>query len=329
MYKILGSDQREYGPANADQISAWIREGRANGQTLVKAEDSADWKPLSSFPEFALVLGAQATPPKAPPPPLVETRGAEIYIARASSLEIGRCFERSWSLMTRHAGLTIGASALILVLSFAVGFIPIVGFIASTVFTLVFWGGLDWLFLKLFRGERADISDAFSGFQIGFVQLMLAGIVTTVLITLAVLICLVPGILLTVLGLGISPMLVMNKQVGLADFMVGGIGTMILICLGLILCILPMIYLSVAWLGFGPLLIMDKKMEFWPALELSRVVVTKNWWRLFGLFFLTAVLFLAGLMLCLVGVFFSLPLAVGAVVNAYEDIFGASESRAP
>jgi len=67
MYKILGADQREYGPVTADQLRQWITEGRANSQTMVQGPDSTEWKPLSSFVEFAGVMpAAAATAPGAP-----------------------------------------------------------------------------------------------------------------------------------------------------------------------------------------------------------------------------------------------------------------------
>jgi hypothetical protein len=73
MYKIIGADQKEYGPVTIDQIRQWITEGRANGQTLVQAEGSAEWKPLASFPELSALLPAAPSPafgaPVAPVPP--------------------------------------------------------------------------------------------------------------------------------------------------------------------------------------------------------------------------------------------------------------------
>ena len=59
MYRIVGADQKEYGPVTAEQIIEWLKEGRSNGQTLARFEDGA-WKPISTFPEFA---------PFIPPPP--------------------------------------------------------------------------------------------------------------------------------------------------------------------------------------------------------------------------------------------------------------------
>jgi prepilin-type processing-associated H-X9-DG protein len=66
MYKLLGADKKEYGPISADQIQAWIAQGRANARTQVQAVGSTEWKPLADFPEFAAALqnppGATVSP---------------------------------------------------------------------------------------------------------------------------------------------------------------------------------------------------------------------------------------------------------------------------
>ena len=49
---------------------------------------------------------------------------------------------------------------------------------------------------------------------------------------------------------------------------------------GFLLCILPGIYLAVAYVFVLPLII-DKKLDFWPAMEVSRQVVHKHWWAMF------------------------------------------------
>jgi hypothetical protein len=72
-YKIIGADQKEYGPVTEEQIRQWISEGRANAQTIARFEEGP-WKPLSTFPEFAPAFGAvtpsQGPPPLTPPPAL-------------------------------------------------------------------------------------------------------------------------------------------------------------------------------------------------------------------------------------------------------------------
>jgi TM2 domain-containing membrane protein YozV len=65
MYKILGTDGRQYGAIAADQIRRWIAENRANANTLAQSEGSVEWKPLVSFPEFSSAFNL-APPPMSP-----------------------------------------------------------------------------------------------------------------------------------------------------------------------------------------------------------------------------------------------------------------------
>ena len=69
MYKIIGTDGRQYGPVNAEQIRRWLAENRVHAQTLVQTEGAQDWKPLGSLPEFTAGLNAV-------PPPIIPAPGA-------------------------------------------------------------------------------------------------------------------------------------------------------------------------------------------------------------------------------------------------------------
>ncbi len=94
----------------------------------------------------------------------------------------------------------------------------------------------------------------------------------------------------------------------------------LLITVGFIFCILPGIYLAVSWVFTIPLVI-DKRMGFWDAMELSRKVVTKHWWKVFGLVIVLGLLGIAGLLVCIVGVFVACAIGQIAILYAYEDIF--------
>jgi hypothetical protein len=96
----------------------------------------------------------------------------------------------------------------------------------------------------------------------------------------------------------------------------------LLTIVGCLLCILPGIYLGVSWMFAVPL-VMDKKVEFWPAMELSRKVVSKHWWLMFGFLVVCGLVALAGVIACCVGVFVSAAVIQAAMMYAYEDIFGA------
>jgi hypothetical protein len=107
-----------------------------------------------------------------------------------------------------------------------------------------------------------------------------------------------------------------------------GLVSALLTAVGLLLCILPGIYLLVAWL-FAFALVIDRKLEFWPAMELSRRVVNRHWWSLFGLCLVNLIVVLAGLACCGVGVYIALPVTFGALAYAYEDLFGRPPVPAP
>ena len=99
----------------------------------------------------------------------------------------------------------------------------------------------------------------------------------------------------------------------------------VLLTLGFICLVLPFIYLVVAWIFTLPLVI-DKRLEFWPAMRLSRKTVSKHWWKFLG-FGIVLVLFnLAGVLLLCVGVFLTFPISLAALMYAYEDIFATARN---
>jgi serine/threonine protein kinase len=106
-----------------------------------------------------------------------------------------------------------------------------------------------------------------------------------------------------------------------------GFVTTTLTTLGYFLFILPGIYLTIAW-TFTLALVIDKQLHFWTAMELSRKAVTKHWWKFFGFALVLTLFKLAGLVAFLVGFFVTLPVAVAALMYAYEDLFGVPDSAA-
>jgi len=70
MYKVLGADQKEYGPVTVEQVRLWIAQQRLNGQSLARLEGTEGWKPLAQFPEFATALTAPLPGPGPISPPI-------------------------------------------------------------------------------------------------------------------------------------------------------------------------------------------------------------------------------------------------------------------
>lgn len=101
--------------------------------------------------------------------------------------------------------------------------------------------------------------------------------------------------------------------------LVAGFLVSILVTVGFFCLILPGIYLVVSYV-FTQILIVDRNLGFWEAMEASRKVVTKQWWRILGLILLSIPFMLVGIAAFVIGVFVALPLITGAVVYAYEDL---------
>jgi hypothetical protein len=72
MYKLVGVDNREYGPVTQEAVLEWIAQGRANGSTIARFEEGA-WKPLQTFPEFRAALGVSSAPTQGAPASIVTT----------------------------------------------------------------------------------------------------------------------------------------------------------------------------------------------------------------------------------------------------------------
>lgn len=95
----------------------------------------------------------------------------------------------------------------------------------------------------------------------------------------------------------------------------------ILIILGFILLIIPGVFLMVCYL-FPSMLIIDRRLDFWPAMELSRRTVQTQWFGFFIFVLLLILVNLGGALLLGVGLLVSLPVSACAMAAAYADIFG-------
>jgi hypothetical protein len=204
MYKIIGGDRREYGPATAEELRQWIAEGRLSGQSLIQAEGTVEWKPLSAFPEFAEALAAQ--PHYGSAPALDAQAWSVEVLARRPEVRPGRCLAQSWGLVRDNLGLLLGATSLVwLIETLCQSFLP-----ASMVYLVlhgVFYGGLSMVFLNRLRGRPASMGDTFAGFRHGFAQLLLAGFISSLLAWLASCCCMIlPGIYLFVAWLFSVPL---------------------------------------------------------------------------------------------------------------------------
>jgi hypothetical protein len=111
MYKIIGADQKEYGPVSAEQLRQWLAEGRVNVQTQVLPEGATEWTTLGSLPEFA---GVSAGPvpaimvvPTPGPGAAEQVKGPAIGLIVVAVLNVVTALA---SLIYRLAGASIMAN---------------------------------------------------------------------------------------------------------------------------------------------------------------------------------------------------------------------------
>jgi len=68
IYKVVGDDGKEYGPASPGQIRQWISEGRVVRETPIFMDGANDWNFVGLLPEFAGFFSATMPPPAIAPP---------------------------------------------------------------------------------------------------------------------------------------------------------------------------------------------------------------------------------------------------------------------
>jgi hypothetical protein len=312
MFTILGADGKEYGPVTTAKIHEWINGGRANLSTKAKRVDEGVWKTLGEFAEFsappAAAPAADAAPaaaapsaaPAQPSGPVDPKAYAAELIARAAPLDIFGCLSRSFDLWKANLLPLVGVTFVVFLATAVLGMVPILGAIVNIVLSGVFYGGLYYYYLGKMRGEPREFGDAFAGFSKAFGPLALASLLTVALSMAAACVLIAPWVV------GIA----LTAQQGQPNP---------LFILGIFVCALPIIYLSVSW-TFTFALVIDQGLGPWTALEVSRRVVTKQWFRVFFTMLLGGILAMLGLIGLIIGVVFTIPLAIGALLYAYEDL---------
>ena len=329
MYKILGGDQKQYGPVSTDEVRAWIAEGRLNAQSLAWAEGDANWKPLSAFPEFADALRAKATPqyPQSALSPAMAGAYEAQFLALPPQLRIVQCLERSWALLKANAGLLFGAS-LIYGLIGLIQLIPGIGLI-YWIFKGVFEGGLYLIFIRRIRGQPAAVGDVFAGFNIAFLQLLLAGVVSGVLGVLGICCCVLPGIYLAFAWIFGVPLVIDKKlefwtALELSRKVVTRVWfeTFALT----LLAFLPSIIGATLLYTVG-----GASSSFTTSSEIRDILSSSHpdMGQLFKLMWTAVESNLLINFIARIIVILNLPFAVGALMYAYEDLFGTGRAPSP
>jgi len=309
MFIIIGGDGKEYGPVSAEQVRTWLASGRANLQTKAKYAGTEEWHTLGDYTEF---VGSADVPPAATYVAPAEVKDAKAFaddlIARATPLDVFGCLERAIKLWTSNFFPLVGVTLLVLLVIMVTSIIPFIGILSRLLLTGVFYGGLYYYYLGKYRHEPRTVGDAFGGFSMALVPLMLANLITAAITVGVMLLC-------------CAPMFAFIMQIAVqgARHMQGFPTFSPLVIIGFLVGLLVMVYLSVSWI-FTFMLVIDQRLGPWTAMEVSRRVVTKQWFRVFFVMFLAGIITLLGFLGLFIGIFFTLPITFAAAVCAYESL---------
>lgn len=283
MFTIIGADGKEYGPVSADKLREWIASGRANAQTQCRRDGEAAWSTLGSLPEFAGAFGA--TPP---PPPQRDAWGQMPKPASPALNPDPKTYADA--ILARGAKLDFGAA--------------------------------------LSRGLDLLKTDYWTFVGVTLVMTIVIAAVNFIPIA---------GLLLygPLVG-GLEYYFVRKLRGERPEFgdcfmgfntmtgalLLGSLVSIVLTLVGLVCLILPGLYLYIAY-KFTYLLILDHKLDFWPAMEVSRRIISANWFVFFFLVLVAAIASSLGTVILLIGVVLTAPFFYAVLASAYEQLVGA------
>ena len=73
-YRVIGADQKVYGPIDGSRILEWIADGRIDWRTPSQVEGNIEWRPLSAWADAPKPSPVPLPPPIHPSPRLVKVK---------------------------------------------------------------------------------------------------------------------------------------------------------------------------------------------------------------------------------------------------------------
>jgi hypothetical protein len=341
-------DGSQAGPVDETVLEGLFRSGAVTAETLVWKEGMDDWKQYSvifsgpapsgltaaqggvrcaecgqTFPADQLIsLGGRSVCGACKPLAVQKFQEGVVSFGspadagdlwdkvqqRGFNFTISSVLSRSWKLVKGNFWPCVGVTLLCYMIMMGAGQIPLLGLLATFLVQPQMMAGLNWYFVRQFRGEPATLNDGFAGFRRGFGSQALYMLILGAIIFVAVLICAVPFALLM-------------PSLSSADSESGSATTVALLFALMIPAVLVIWYFVLCWI-FTPLLILDKGLKALPAMKLSRRVVRLRFWKIVGLFIVIGLLCMVSLLALIVGILVMLPVAFATFSLVYEDAFG-------
>lgn len=212
-----------------------------------------------------------------------------------------QCISDAWEVVKPQYWLFVGMTVVCLLIGQAVPIILLGPMMC----------GLHLSFFKQRRGEPVEFATLFKGFDYFGPSL-----IATVLYIVPILAIVIPAYLFFYVSLIVSVAAQGDNPNPGAFF-----GVLAIFMLFFVLIFVVIVVVSIGFTFAYPLIV-DRKLKGFDAVKLSFKAALANFWGLLGMSLLTALLGLAGIALCYVGMFLVLPITYGAMAAAYERVFG-------
>lgn len=218
----------------------------------------------------------------------------------------------AWGLFSKHIGMWLVMSLVMLAIFLVLNVIPILGSLAASLIAPAFVGSWMLAARKVDGGGTPDLNDLFTSFKDKLGPLLVVG-------ALVLAISIVVGVIAGALGFGAVGAMVASGTRGSAGGMLAAVGTGMLAGL----FVLAMAFIAGVALWFAPALIVFRGMPPVDALKSSLSASLKNVgpFLVFGLLYLVAAL-LASIPFGL-GWVVLVPLTLLAMYVSYRDVYGA------
>jgi hypothetical protein len=217
-------------------------------------------------------------------------------------MRVGHYLKTGWEVFRQYPGGFVGFTLLAIVLSLALDQIPYVGPLINFVITMPLQVGPMIVAARLLQGKKPQFQEFFFGFHY-FWPLFLMGLVVALLIV----------------GGALPFAAAFFLMIGEAS---RGLNIVLLVSV-FVLFILSIIVLY--W--FAPMLAVDRRVNFWPAMEMSRKTVQRNLAGVLGFLGVLVLVAAAGLLCLVVGILVAIPVINGTITAAYADIFGLQSAE--
>ena len=213
------------------------------------------------------------------------------------------CLKGGWNMIKNQYWLILGMVIVGWMIASAVPFGILMGPMMC---------GLFLTFFKMRRGEPIEFGTLFKGFEyLG--QSILATLIHVVPITV-----LIVGAYIAFYVFFLFAMVAQaDREPNPGAFIV----ILLVYAVFWIAVIALIMFLSIGFMFVYPLIV-DRNLQGFDAIKMSFRGAFANFWGLLGMMFLNFLLSIAGLLCCIIGVYFVLPISYSAVAIAYEQIFG-------